>query len=214
MGAWKNAVLPAVSYWKEVGPKSCKVGDYTIKVGGVKAGVDASGKNVDTQIVFFGDRDKIVCHLYHTTQLILVNGHGYKRFINTFLKPFLQSKIGTCLEEIEVYNGEVLVTLGAKTVKRSAVKYKGGSSFPCNRCEFAAKNISALNKHKKIEHVISFNMSKKFEEPRQSTRNNSAIECLMLEDVTVTNISNTSENLEENAQKFTCEVCNFATITI
>ena len=96
VGSWKNAVIPAVSYWKEVkGTKSCKVGDYTIKVAGVKVGTDKIGMNV----VFYGDRDKIVCHIYHTTQLILVNGHGYKKFIETFLKPFLQSKINACLEE-------------------------------------------------------------------------------------------------------------------
>ena len=77
VGSWKNVVLPASRYFKEAdSSKSCKVGDYTIRVGGVKAGVDASGNNVDTKIVFFGDRAKIVCHLYHTTQRILVNGHG------------------------------------------------------------------------------------------------------------------------------------------
>ena len=66
VGSWKNAVLPSVSYWKEVkGNKSCIVGDYTVRVAGVKVGVDKSGKNVDTQVVFYGGRDKIVCHIYY-----------------------------------------------------------------------------------------------------------------------------------------------------
>ena len=84
VGAWKNVVLPAISYWKDVGMGSCKVGDKIVKVGGVKAGVDTSGNNVDNQMVFFLDRNKIVCHLYHTTQLILVNGHGFKNLIDAF----------------------------------------------------------------------------------------------------------------------------------
>ena len=105
VGAWKNVVISAISYWKEVGSNlSCQVGDYTIKVGGVKAGVDKSGKNVDTQIVFYGDRNKIVCHQYHTTQLILINGQGYQKFLNIFLEPFFKSKIQNCLEDIKIYN--------------------------------------------------------------------------------------------------------------
>ena len=174
------------------GTKSCKIGEYCVKVAGVKAGIDASGNTVDTQIVFYGDREKIVCHMYHTTQLILVNGHGYKKFINIFLKPFFQSKINSCLEQINIYNGEVLIKLGINTVKRSSVRYKKGSPFPCELCEFAAKTLSALNKHRKAEHLISFNMSNKLEEQKQSTRNNSATECLMIEDVTTTNLSNES----------------------
>jgi hypothetical protein len=54
-------------------------------------------------------------------------------------------------------------------VKISTVKYKGGSAFLCDRCDFAAKNISALNKHKVTEHVLSFNTAKKLEEQRQFT---------------------------------------------
>ena len=43
VGAWRNAVLTAVSYWNEVkGTKSCKIGDYCVKVAGVKAGSDVS----------------------------------------------------------------------------------------------------------------------------------------------------------------------------
>ena len=93
-GAWHNAVLPASKYWNDVmGDKTCKIGDYTVKVSGVKQGKENKGKHVNTIIVFYGDRDKIVCHLYNTTQLILINGHGYKKFIDLFLKPFFVSKI-------------------------------------------------------------------------------------------------------------------------
>ena len=81
-GAWYHVVLPSIKYWEEAGEKTCKVGEYVIKVGGVKLGKENTGKHVNTKVVFLADRDKIVCHLYNTTQLILVNGHGYKKFIH------------------------------------------------------------------------------------------------------------------------------------
>ena len=70
-GAWCHVVKPSITYWNDVkGEKTCKIGDYSIKVGGVKAGKEIKGKHVNTKIVFFADREKILCHLYNTTQLI------------------------------------------------------------------------------------------------------------------------------------------------
>ena len=101
-GAWFHVVKPSILYFNDAkGEKTCKVGDYTIKVGGVKAGKEMKGKHVNTKIVFFADREKIVCHLYNTTQLILINGRGYQKFIELFLKPFFVAKTDECLEEIE-----------------------------------------------------------------------------------------------------------------
>ena len=88
------------------------------------------------------------------------------------------------------------------SIKRADIKYKGGSSFPCNRCDFAGKSISTLNKHKKNDHSLSFNVSRSAKGPRQSTRNNSVIETMMLENLTSTDIEN--KNLDENTLKYTC----------
>ena len=205
-GSWYNVVQPSIRYWNESQEKTCKVGDYEIKVGGVKYGKENTGKHVNTKVVFFADREKVVCHFYNTTQLILINGHGYKKFIDLFLKPFLVSKI----YEIEQFNDDVIKKLGPKTVKRNDIKLKRGPSFPCHSCDFAAKSIPTLKKHKKNEHGTSFNSSKIIEQHRQSTRNNSIVENLMIEDVTVTDL--TSENtLEENTIKYTCNECMFIT---
>ena len=119
-GGWFHTVLPAVEYFDEVkGEKTCKIGEYVVKIGGIKKGKEINGKHVNTQIVFFGDRDKIICHLYNTTQLILVNGHGYRKFIDLFLKPFFSTKISECLKEVEEFNDEVVNKFGAKTTKRA-----------------------------------------------------------------------------------------------
>ena len=182
-----------------------------VSIGGIKSGVEKGGKQVDTQVVFYADREKIVCHLYNTTCLILVNGHGYRKLIELFLKPFFQAKADSCQEEIGKYNEFVLDKLCAKRIKRGDIKYKGGSSFPCNRCDYAGKNISTLNKHKKTDHTVSFNIPESLMGPKQSTRNNSVIENIMLEDMTASELDNVTINLDENALKFTCIDCKFAT---
>ena len=205
---WHHVVLPAVRYFDEVkGEQTCKIGDYCIKIGGVKLGKESSGKHVNTQIVFFADRDKIVLHLYNTTQLILINGLGYKKFINLFFKPFFESKIGGCLEDIELFNDEVAEALGPKTVKRSDIKLRRGPSYPCQTCDFTAKSVASLRKHKKAEHILG-NSSLKLLEPRNSTTNNSVIETLMIEDMSVAEIEDT---IEEDSLKFTCKDCKYTT---
>ena len=90
LGSWYNVVLPSNQYWEAgKGNKTFKIDGRVVKIADVKTGKDVSGKHIDTQIVFFSNRDKIVLHCYNTTQLILVNGHGYSDFIQMFLKPFL-----------------------------------------------------------------------------------------------------------------------------
>ena len=106
--------------------------------------------------------------MYNTTQRILVNGHGFANFIEKFLKPFFNSKLSLNLEDIASYNKQVIETLGPRQVKRATVKYKGGSSFSCKVCDFSAKTITTLKKHKCNEHVMGFN-STNMAPIRQST---------------------------------------------
>ena len=212
-GAWYHVALPSAKYFDEVqGDKTCKIGDYNVKIGGIKLGKESNGKHVNTQIVFYAGRDKIVCHMYNTTQLILINGNGYQKFIDIFLKPFFESKINECLENIELFNDEVTSKLGPKTVKRSDVKLKRGSTNPCSSCEFISKSGVGLKKHKKLEHILGDNSTNRLAGPRQSTRNNSVVENLMIEDITATDIENDGKNvLEEKSLKYTCKECNYAT---
>ena len=184
-GAWHAVILPSQRYWEQVkGDQTCKVGDVGIKVGGIKSGKDTSGKQVVQKVVFLADRNKIVCHFYNTTQKVLVNGHGYKPFIEIFLKPFFQQKIDVSTEEIAKVNTLLMEKLGPKTVKRSSVKFKGKMSFPCNQCDYVCKSVITLNNHRISQHTVSFNESKKLLEPWHSTRNSSISSYLMVEDIT------------------------------
>ena len=217
-GAWNHVVLAAVGYWDQVkGEKTCKIGDTVMKIASIDFGKEASGKHVDTVVVFYANRDKVVCHLYNTTQLIVVNGHGYANLIKIFLKPFFESKMSFNIEKVEEYNKQVLQTLGPKQVKRSTVKYKSGSSFPCKSCDLSARNMITLKKHKDKEHALSFNSSKPITlgltPLKHSTRNNSISEALLQENISSTNLSKQSVTvtIDQNLFKYTCLDCNFVT---
>ena len=79
-------------------------------------------------------------------------------------------------------------------------------------CEFVARSVAGLMKHKKTEHILCLDSSSKSAGQRQSTRNNSVVEHLLIEDITVTGLGNRSETLlEENSLKYTCHACNYVT---
>ena len=107
LAAWEIVVLSSIKYWDSIqGDKTCKVGDSTIRVGNVKAGTETGGKHVDTLIVFFINRDKVMCHFYNTTQLILVNGHGYSNLIDQFLLQYFHSKLRSTQLSIPILKTE------------------------------------------------------------------------------------------------------------
>ena len=130
LGAWFHVVLPNTQYWNQVKEeKTCRVGNMVVKIADIETRKEATGKHIDTVIVFFASGRKVVCHLYNTTQLILVNGHGYANLVNNFLKPFFEYKVSANVYKIEEYNKEALGNLAPKQVRRSSVRYKTGSPF-------------------------------------------------------------------------------------
>ena len=215
LGSWSNVVLPSIIYWNQIKDEgACKIGSSIIRVASVRSGIEAGGNHVDTQIVFFSNRDKVTCHFYNTTQLILINGHGYSKFVEEFLKPYFLSKITKNIEDIEEYNEKALESLSGKKVKRASVRYKGGSTFPCNRCEFAAKTLTSLAKHSRNEHVLNSSDSSAFLShplPTQSTRNNSLILVESENPPAIENKSKQVENDSKDKLKYTCIGCEFKT---
>ena len=121
------------------------------------------------------------------------------------------AKIDSCLGEIQSYNEFLLDKLAQKTVRRSTVKHKVGTPLGCNRCDYSTKTISALKKHKKNEHVISFEASLSLRAHPQSTRNNSIVEKLMLEDISASELETDTLNLDEKAIRYTCLECKLVT---
>ena len=102
LGAWYHVVLPTIQYWNQVKEeKTCRIDNTVVKIADIETRKEATGKHIDTLIVFYANGGKVVCHFYNTTQLILVNGHGYANLVNTFLKPFFESKVALNIDRIE-----------------------------------------------------------------------------------------------------------------
>ena len=162
LGAWNFVVLPSVRYWHQVGEEdmTCKVGSMEIKIVSVELGKEAGGKHIDTKVVFSANSDKIVAHLYNTTQRILVNGQGYEQFIRLFLKPYFESKLSGNIQNIENFNKEVLAALSGKrkavTRPTRSVRYKAMTARPtCTQCDESFTNKSMLGVHTKSTHKLS-----------------------------------------------------------
>ena len=94
VGAWLHVVHPMIQFMKQnMNNKTCQVGSSIIKIASIKTGSEVTGKHIDTQIIFFVDNAKAVCHFYQTTQLIMINGQAFKFLAHEFLIPLFQTKI-------------------------------------------------------------------------------------------------------------------------
>ena len=164
IGAWNYVVLPTIRYWDQVKEESsCRVGSTVIKISSVELGKEAGGRHMDTKVVFFANTDRVVLHLYNTTQRILVNGHGYDYLIDIFLKPYFEAKLFPNLKHIDDFNKEVLAALSGKrkavTRPTRSVRYKAISRPSCKQCDESFVNLSLLGAHTKSIHK---RMLKKF----------------------------------------------------
>ena len=63
-GSWNSVVQPSMRYWDEVkGTKTCEINDTIVKIADVKTSKDVGCKHIDTQIVLFSNRVKVVIAL-------------------------------------------------------------------------------------------------------------------------------------------------------
>ena len=185
--------------------RTCRTETATVKISSIKTGSEKTGKHVDTQIIFFVDREKAVCHFYHTTQLIMVNGHAYKYLAKDFLIPFFQTKINNNEREIKVANEQAVQNLIGKTVKHRTVSYnKKGSLFPCKKCQFVSSSVTALGRHCRMEHSIQLTDHQSPDIsaiPIHSTTNNSMSKVLLQEDISISDLTQVDSMIENSSQK-------------
>ena len=112
--------------------------------------------------------------------------------------------------QIQNYNNIVTETLG--NAKRKDVKYRPGSKFSCNRCEYSANTSINMSAHKRIRHSNFMNNSSSYFEAIEntkvvtSTRDNSVVSILNedtsvidLLDGTIDMAIQTKETLEEES---------------
>ena len=221
VGSWNHLVLPTIHYWNSNNSlKTCENEGIEVKIVSIKTGRDVMGKHIDTQVIFSVNREKAVCHLYNTTQKILVNGNAYAQLVDHFLRPYFVAKLPIFESQISNYNNLVLETLGSRKVKRADVKYNGGSAFACAKCDVSCKTLSLLEKHKRKTHAINLSVSvsrlvstSQAAIPRHSTRNNSLDEIILDDNLTITDLTsnNSTKNQALEIVKFTCAECQFKT---
>ena len=127
-----------------------------MKIASVVLGKEAEGKHIDSKVIFYANKDKVVCRLYNTTQRILVNGNGYENFISIFLKPYFQAKIAENIHNIESFNKQALLALSGKrkavTRPTRSVRYKPIARPSCHQCDESFVNKSLLGAHTKLIH--------------------------------------------------------------
>ena len=216
LGAWNFVVLPSVRYRHQVSEedKTCKVASMEIKILSVELGREAGGKYIDTKVVFSANSDKIVAHLYNTTQHILVNGQGYEQFIQIFLKPFFESKLSGNIQNIENFKKEVLAVLSGKrkavTQPTRSVRYKAMTARPtCNQCDESFTNKSMLGVHTESTHKLSARNGS------VNTFNFPLVDDLSLMDVSVEYIMPGVLELEEECSvvSYNCGKCTVVFVT-
>ena len=121
LGAWNCTVIPVLKHWNNMKGTSIDINQTVINVTEVKTGTDLTGKSIDTQVIFYMNNEKVVLHCYNTTQLILINGVGYLKFLELFLRPFFEEKVRLRHQQIEKYNTDALEFLKLSKVKRSEI---------------------------------------------------------------------------------------------
>ena len=211
VGAWHQIVLPTIKYFESM--KECKIDENVVTIESIDGGNDRAGKKVDTLVTFMINNEKVVCHFYNTTHLILCNGPGYKKLIQLFFRPFFEARVSLNSKGIQNYNDLALSLLNNRGVKRSSVRIPTRSTaLWCTKCDFVAKSNSALTKHKRSDHYSldtrESSSSMLAIPPYQSTKNNTINDMIMQEDITLNDLSLDEQN---DILLFSCLVCDWKT---
>ena len=186
-GAYYEVVLPTVRGWKNLSGKCFNFEGKNIKVSDFKAGYEENNKHFDSKIVFLVNGNKTVVHSYNSTQNMKVEGKGYIDFIQDFLEPYFKQVLSNLNSKIDKCNRRIIHDLGKPQVRRS-MRYKPVSEFRCKTCASNFITHKQLVQHKVDVHADSFN-STRSRNITQSSSDDSVIEQLMLEDMSISNIS-------------------------
>ena len=196
-GAYMVVVLPTLKIWKDLKGSLFSYGGLKIKIDEVKEGLDENSKHFDTKVVMTVEEMKVVIHSYNSTQNMKVDGKGYIQCIERYLEPYFNEKIEKMENSIAEWNKNILNTLNKPTrttpVTRST-RYKPVTNFKCKNCEFVSLSHRQLKMHKISQHTRNLDDSQISQDTstmdfQHSTRDNSFCEQLLVEDMTITDIS-------------------------
>ena len=152
-GAFNVVVFKAINELQN-GPKHFIVGKEEVEKISIDPRKELSGKHVDTKIEFKVNTDKIVIHIYNSTQKLTIQGRKHKWFVDNYLELFIKLRISKALPEIELINKTVITSLNsqeneAKTLSEEAEVMK------CDKCDFKSKTAENMRKHIVDIHTVN-----------------------------------------------------------
>ena len=157
-GAYLEIVIPTVKEWENMNTTEIMDEKLGIRREGVSPGYDENMKHVEAIVRFYFEGNKVTVTCYNTTQRVKVEGRGYVKFLEQFLKPFLMERLSrTDPNKIDRYNKEVIAALSGKrkVVSRPvrSVRYKVMAKLDCPKCDLSFLNEGQLKKHKITVHT-------------------------------------------------------------
>ena len=139
-GAFNEVVLKSLIELKN-GPKFFVIGTEEVERISIDPRKELSGKHVDTKLEFKFNSEKIVIHVYNSTQKLLIQGRKHCWFVENYLEPFFKIRISKLMTEIEQINRDIITTLDEGTLDEEA------EILYCDKCDFSAQSGENLRNH-------------------------------------------------------------------
>ena len=148
-GSFYEIVLPLIGVWQQKKHSTVQIDENIIEIVEVLTGTEINDKHVDTKLIVKCNNDRLVIHIYNSTQNLMIQGKNYEKFAIDILKPFFAQKIEFSKEKIIRINDEVKKNLGPK----KPLKSKAGVPFKCPQCEHLTLTKGELKVHMKTCHT-------------------------------------------------------------
>ena len=179
------------------GPKHFVVGKENVERVSIDPRKEHSGKHVDTKIEFKVNKDKIVIHIYNTTQKLTIQGRRHKWFVDNYLEPFLKLRISKAIPEIELLNKTVLRTYSPKVTDFETLSEEN-ELIKCDKCDYRSTHSDALRKHIVDEQTVNLFYGLEIETTQVKNTQESP----------EGNISDLNTQDVETSQQFSCDECD------
>ena len=87
-GAFQEIALPLIKQFHNQINTMFRFMGHDIRVTESDAGVDNLDKHIDTKLVLFVNEERIVVHVYNTTQNVFVKGKSFANLVANCLQPY------------------------------------------------------------------------------------------------------------------------------
>ena len=152
-GAYHEVVLPLLKQWSKNVGKVINLQGNEIEVIESISGVDLKAKHMNTKLVIIANTDRIVIHVYNTTQNIMVQGKNFADFAICHLQPYFMNEISKSEGIIDQFNKNIEDMFGGKKISKQKSQTK--KPFSCPNCKVKSSTVADLRMHMKMKHTLS-----------------------------------------------------------